>query len=166
MMNVEAFLVRHAAASPARAGQPDAGRMLSPEGRSDFARCVKSLRRLELRFDRLLHSPLLRAVETAELLLPLARGESVVTQGLAEAPCDALFAEVGAREEEALALVGHEPWLSELTSVLLYGDASRAHALSFKKGGVAWLRGSFEPGGMDLYAFLPPRVLRWGKKSG
>ena len=163
-MTVEVFLVRHAAALPAQAGQSDSERLLSAEGRTDFGRCVKSLRRLELRFDRVLHSPLLRAVETAELLLPLARGESVVTQGLAEPPADSLFTEVGAREEERLALVGHEPWMSELASLLLFGDVSRSHALSFKKGGVAWLRGSFEPGGMNLYAFLPPRVLRRGKK--
>jgi phosphohistidine phosphatase len=159
-MDIDIFLIRHAAALPLEPGRPDAVRALSREGREGFGRCVEGLRVLGIRFDRVLHSPLVRAVETAELLLPLCEGGLQLTPSLAEAPGEALFREAAARQGESIALVGHEPWMSVLTSILLTGDGRHSAGLAFKKGGVAWLRGPFEAGRMRLVALLPPRVLR------
>jgi len=152
---MELFLVRHAIAIPPAEGVSDAARPLTPEGRARFGQCVRGMRRLGFRFDRLLHSPWLRAVETAEELATLLSGESVVHPGLAEPPSPALLEELR-RGGERVALVGHEPWLGELVGHLV---GSRGPCIELKKGAVAHLRGEVSDGGMDLLALLPPRVL-------
>lgn len=159
-MSIELFLIRHAIALPAAEGQSDAERPLSDKGRARFRRCVRGLDELGLRFDRLLHSPLLRAIETAELAAELLDGSASVCGALAGPPSDRLFGEIAPQEGERVALVGHEPWIGELCSLCLTGSVARAVAFPFKKGGVAWLAGAPEPGGMSLRGFLAPGVLR------
>src|SRR4030095_13513133 len=85
------------------------------KGRTRFSQAVMGLQRLKVRFDRLYHSPWLRAVETAELLAPVLDGKAVCSPALARAPSqDVLDALDGRR----VALVGHEPWLGELVALL------------------------------------------------
>lgn len=156
---MELFLVRHAPAEEAAPRQKDPTRRLTSDGRARFTRAVKGLRALDVRFDKLCHSPWLRATETADLLSPLLHGEAetLVLTALAAAPTEALLANL---QGERVAVVGHEPWLSELASLLLVGDASLAPKLPLKKGGLLWLEGEAKAGGMTLRAALPPKVLR------
>jgi phosphohistidine phosphatase len=153
-------LVRHAPAEPRGTGThggSDAARALTREGRRKFRGVRDGLERLGLRFDRLLHSPLLRAVETAELLMPLVDGPSASEPGLAAAPTEGLLARLtGARP----AVVGHQPWLGDLLAWLTLGDPALGHAFEWKKGGVALLTGDPQPGGMHLCGFWAPGVLR------
>jgi len=153
------YLVRHAIAEEALPGQPDDTRPLSREGLERFGQVVAGLKRLGIRFDRLYHSPKLRAVQTAELLKPLLKGESQVTPYLAAQPGPKLL---GTLQGERVVLVGHEPWMSQLCALLVLGDLEAAGGLVFKKGGVAQLEGQPKPGGMRLLALLPPKVLRRG----
>lgn len=108
----------------------------------------------------MLHSPLLRAVQTADLLSrALAKGgETRVTLALASSPARDLLDEIPA--EGLTALVGHEPWMSELCAWLLTGRKRDASMFPFRKGGVAWLEGEPRPGGMTLIAYVPPRLSR------
>lgn len=154
---MELFLVRHAVAVPASPEFPDAARPLTPDGRKKFEKVVRGLRRLDVSFDRLYHSPWTRAVETANLMTELLDGDSVVEMGLARVPDADL---IGRIEGERAAAVGHEPWMSELLSLLLTGGKPLAASIEFKKGGVAWLEGEARPKGMRLRALLPPSVLR------
>jgi phosphohistidine phosphatase len=154
---MQLFLVRHAPALPRAAGGGDAARPLSPEGRSGFARSVRGLERLGLRFDRLYHSPWLRAVQTADALMSLVDGESVVCPELARAPSAELLSCV---RGERVALVGHEPWLSALCAWLVLGSSANGSRLVVKKGGVVRLQGRLAPSGMELLALLPPKALR------
>jgi len=151
------YIVRHAVAEPGRPGAPDEARALTQNGRARFRRVVAGLRRLRVRFDRLYHSPKLRAVETADLLSRLVRGETVVTGHLARAPGAALL---GAIRGEEVAVVGHEPWLGALAAWLVAGDRRRGAQFGLKKGGVLVLEGDLRPGAMRLVAALPPKVLR------
>lgn len=153
------FLVRHAIALPAEPGQPDGERELSSAGVKRFRRIVKGLAHLELRLDLLLHSPLRRAVQTAELLRPLVTGDLVESPLLAREPGADLTRSVLELGGESVGAVGHEPWLSTWLADLLVPGAMRPEVVEFKKGGVAWVEGE-EPGRMKLRAFLPPRVLR------
>jgi len=98
-----------------------------------------------------------RAAETAEALAPLVAGDSVATPNLARAPGPALLAEI---RGENVALVGHEPMLSELAAWLVLGDKRRGSKFPFKKGGVLVLEGDPRPGAMRLVASLPPKTLR------
>ena len=154
---MDLLLVRHAIAAPAAPGMPDAERPLTDEGRSRWRRSVRGLAALGLRFDRLLHSPLLRAVQTADELVGLVDGETVVTPYLAEPPAESLLELL--RGAERVAAIGHEPWLGEWASRLLGGRDRPPLALEIKKGGVVWLRGEPRDGGMALLALLPPRAL-------
>lgn len=151
---MDLFLIRHAIAED---GADDAARPLSDEGAKKFSRAVRGLDALGLRFDRVLHSPKRRAVETAERLGPLAAdADFEVTTLLAEPPSDELLSHLHGR---TVALVGHEPHLSALLAWLVVGAPDEGNFL-LKKGGVAHLSGEPEPGGMQLVALYPPKTLR------
>lgn len=151
---MELTLIRHAIAEP---GADDAARPLTKKGRRRFERAVETLDALGLRFERVLHSPKRRAVQTAKLLAPLCEGDFVETPLLARAPGVELW---GLLAHERLAVVGHEPHLSALLAWLVTGEATAGGAFELKKGGVAQLEGEPAPGGMRLKALLTPKVLR------
>ena len=154
---MELFLIRHAIAAPRNPGLPDAERPLTRQGRQRFTQAVAGLQRLGIRLRQVHHSPWLRAVETAALLAPVLKGDLLPTPALACPPEAALLHDV---DQTPAALVGHEPWMSELLAWLITGSASASAMFAFKKGGVAWLEGPLRPGGMALRAYLPPKVLR------
>jgi phosphohistidine phosphatase len=147
------FLVRHAIAED---GPDDDARPLSKEGVARFKQQVALLERLDVSFDRVLHSPKKRALDTAALVERLCEGDFEVTPLLAAAPTQALLdACVG----DAVALVGHEPHLSTLLTWLVMGEKV-AGRVELKKGAVACLEGTAAPGQMQLRWLLPPKVAR------
>lgn len=159
------LVVRHAAAYPAEPGGDDAARELTPEGARKFRRVVQGLRELGWTLDRVLTSPWTRAVETARLLAPITEGQTIATELLCDKPRPELFALIAegsgpVQKGHATAVVGHEPWLTELVSWLAFGDPRHGGAFDLKKGGVVWLQGIAVPGGMELRALLPPKLLR------
>lgn len=150
---MDLFLVRHAIAEERRAGLPDEQRSLTAKGRARFEGVVRRLEQTGISFDRVYHSPWLRAAQTAELLTPLLDGPLVVASGLAEPPQPAFFS---ALEGNRVACVGHEPWMSDAVALLTTGYPNGSW-LRFKKGAVAWLRGEPAPANMQLWALYPPR---------
>jgi phosphohistidine phosphatase len=174
-VKVELLVVRHASAEPQPPPGSEGGddaRPLSPRGRRRFERAVLGLARLGLAFEHLLYSPKLRAVQTAELLLPLLDGECEVTPLLAEQPDEPLLDLLRLRSEDRarLCVVGHEPWLSELALWLALGwrvlESETSSALRLAKGGVVLLDGEPRPGRMRIKALLPPSALRrLGRRS-
>ena len=153
---MQLFVIRHAVAVPRNGRTPDAARPLTPKGRKRWKRAVRGLERLEMTFDRLYHSPWLRAVETADALADLVEGKSVVTKELARSPTTRLLEQL---EGERVALVGHQPWLGELVGLLVFGDAREGAQLVLEKGSVVCLEGRPRAGGMTLHALLSPDVL-------
>jgi phosphohistidine phosphatase len=158
-MSLDLLVVRHAIAGPAGAGVRDAERELTHEGRQKMRRAVAGLARLELRLDRVLHSPWRRAAQTAELLAPLLAdgGELRACAQLAAEPGPGLLDALGGGR---VAAVGHEPWVSELVAWLAFGRRDLGRGLEFRKGGVARLLGEPCPGGMTLLALWTPATLR------
>ncbi len=150
---MDLFLIRHAIAEERRPGLLDADRALTNAGRTRFEAVVESLARSGFRFDRVYHSPWLRAAQTAELLAPIADGPIVPADGLARSPDAKFFASL---RGSSVACVGHEPWMSDTVALLTTGVPDGSW-LRFKKGGVAWLRGAAVPTQMELRALLPPR---------
>ena len=157
---MQLLLIRHAPAEDPAPDRPDEARALTGRGKKRFRAAVAGMSRLGLEVDAVWHSPLRRAVQTAELLAPLLDGEIAVCEALATPPDRALIELIAAAPLQRVALVGHEPWLGELAALLLTGKTSAAGNLSFRKGGAAWLEGEPSLGGMSLVAWLPPRVLR------
>lgn len=151
---MELFLIRHAIA--AAGDDDDDARALTKKGQRRFDAVVRVLDGLGVRFDRVLHSPKLRAVQTAARLHALVDGGFEVTELLAEPPSSELLAACG---EGRVALVGHEPHLSALLSWLVAGSPTAAR-VELKKGAVACLDGRPRPGEMTLRWLVPPRVGR------
>jgi phosphohistidine phosphatase len=161
----ELLIVRHAIAEdrdPARFAD-DSARPLSAAGAERFARAARGLGRLAPGVELVLSSPYARAWQTAEILEHEAGWPAPERCAALEAICsagDALGALAG-RPERSVAVVGHEPQLSELASLLLAGDESAAR-LELKKGGVALLAcpGGPRPGTAVLRWSATPKLLR------
>ena len=104
---------------------------------------ARGLKELEVQIDLILTSPYQRATQTARILaktFDLKKNSLVLTDHLMPTGYpDRLVSEINEKygSIEHIALIGHEPWLSNLASVLLAGDASLSLAL--KKGGVCRL---------------------------
>jgi phosphohistidine phosphatase len=156
---MQLFVIRHALAEDVGPGGDDAARELTDAGKTRLRRVVRGLRALDIRFERILTSPWKRALQTAKQLESLAASDLVTTELLTQPPCAELLALIAERGETT-ALVGHEPWLGELVAWLAFGDSRHGDALIIKKCGVLWLEGTAVPGGMQLRAAIPPKLLR------
>jgi len=141
----------------------DAVRPLTPNGQERTQRAAEGVAELEPRIVRVLSSPLLRARESAQVLLEALALDSRVTLCDALSPggsaSQLLEALPDVREEEAIALVGHEPDLGKLAGTLMFG--APAH-IAMKKAGACAIEFEGRPlaGTGRLVWFLPPRVLR------
>ena len=120
----------------------DADRPLTPEGERKVSQIAEAMGKLELSFDLMLSSPYLRARRTAEIVVErLGAGTKLElsdlltpggsTKRLVEVPNCAQPA------PESVLLVGHEPYLSELISLLVAGKES--FGVVMKKGGLCKL---------------------------
>lgn len=162
---MELLLVRHGIAAERDVSEwpDDSARPLTEDGAERFRRAARGLGRLVPKVDRLLTSDYARASQTAAILSdevgwPAAEPLEELRPGASlERFLDVLVPLAGA---EAVALVGHEPELSELASSLVTGDD--AMAIELKKGGVISLGidGTPTPGTAVLFWAIPPRVLR------
>lgn len=135
------YLIRHAEALDAA---NDDIRPLSPYGQEQVRALAGFLRgKSEFAPTALWHSPLVRARETATLLaahLKLA-APLVETRGLRPEDSPVEIARVLRRQVEPVAVVGHEPHLSALASLLIAGRMSPP-VFVFRKGCVLALDGA------------------------
>lgn len=152
---MQLFVIRHAVAEEAEAGASDADRALTKRGKKKLKAVVRGMRALDWRFERVISSPWRRALQTAEIV---GKRDPIVTELLACAPRSELLGLLNSAASPA-ALVGHEPWLSELVAWLTFGETRHADIFAIKKAAVLVLEGSVIPGGMSVQAILPPTVL-------
>jgi phosphohistidine phosphatase len=156
------IIIRHAIAVPRGTPDiPDDDRPLTRRGERRFREAARGLARLQARPDALLTSPLPRALQTAQIA-GAAWGK--LKPKKAEALAGGSFTEVAAildkmPPESTVAVVGHEPDVSELLAALL--GSKDAAAFTFKKGGAAAVEvpGPLGQGGALIWA-MPPRLLR------
>lgn len=160
----ELILIRHAIAEdpPSDGSLPDAERALTDKGRARMQASAKGLTRLIAGTDLLLHSPLLRARQTADILAehgPPPAGRSL-HEGLAPGVDPDAFLQWLVDRPGRVMAVGHEPDLGALASYALSGQTGTF--MHFKKGGALALVFDQPPraGGAQLQWYLPPRPLR------
>jgi phosphohistidine phosphatase len=158
---MDLYLVRHAIAVDREVfAGPDEARTLTPKGIQKMRAIVRGLDVLQVQLDAIWTSPLVRAVETAELLAELRTFSGQLQTMDALSPggdFDRLRVSLYEQRQLArVALVGHEPDLGELATRLMLGGTGRPgySAVAFKKGGVAL----FE---VDVTAQMISGVLRW-----
>lgn len=125
-------------------------------------RQARRLRSVLPRLDRLFSSPLLRAAQTAAPLADLAPGGAETLAALADAEAAELPETLTTALRSGLladarpahvAIVGHEPQLSEAIGMLITNGDLPA-TVRMRKGSVARLSGTLKPGGMMLELLL------------
>jgi phosphohistidine phosphatase len=163
MAVLELYLIRHGVAAERGEDYPDdSKRPLTGSGMSKLRKEAKALNALEVGFDLIITSPLVRTKQTAEIISETLNGKPPVTTSDSLAPAGtpaAVMQELARHMRKArIALVGHEPNLGELAARLI-GARS---AIEFKKGAIC--RIDFEvmpPKSLgQLQWFLTPRMLR------
>ncbi len=154
------YIVRHAAAVDRTADIPEEQRYLTPEGRDYFRRTARTMAQKKVEPDLILTSPLIRAVQTADILAevlsydgPLHVADEL-SPGFDMTALRKLLDAFPSVQE--LVLVGHEPDLSGVISSLL----ALPGGFNLKKGVAVKL--CIEPASLHV-----PATLKWaaeGKK--
>jgi phosphohistidine phosphatase len=160
---MEIYIIRHAIAME-RDEWPgsDDQRPLTEKGKKKMEQIARGLAAMEIDFTNIFSSPLVRARQTAEILKNILKIDHLDETDLLIPAADpaAMMAFLNKLPDNAdVALVGHEPHVSELLSYLLGGQ--HKSFTTFKKGGVAMLEG-FAPlraGNLSLRWLLEPNHL-------
>ena len=137
------YLLRHGlAVEPGSPGcAHDSDRPLTAEGERKLEAIAKAMQAMELEFDLILSSPYVRARQTAEIVArALKLGKKLEL-------CDALEPSGSEKklvellnhvQPEGVLLVGHEPNMSELVTLLTAGEPGALRVV-MKKGGLCRL---------------------------
>lgn len=140
---MELYILRHAIAGDRESFYgPDSERPLMKEGVRKMKRIAKELRKLDLKFDVILSSPFLRAKRTAEIMAEeFHHKDNLKFSSHLKVGGDpaALIHEIntGYKKFDRILLVGHEPYLSGLISMLVSGKTDTS--ITMKKGGICKL---------------------------
>ncbi len=137
------YIIRHSIAVDE--GTPkyeqDRERPLTDKGKKKMRQIAKGLRTLGADFDLILSSPYIRAKETAEILADIFKVKADVAFSNNLTPMGdpgLLITEINEKYSiNSIALVGHEPQLAALVSLLVAENANVA--MTLKKGGVCRL---------------------------
>jgi phosphohistidine phosphatase len=131
---MELILWRHAEAEPHEAPKPDAERALTSKGKKQAARMGEWLDRHLPDNCRILSSPAVRTVQTAEALRRKFKTHvSLSTDTTAEAILEAAN---WPNSKEPVLVVGHQPTLGHVITLLLNGTAQD---WAMRKGSICWI---------------------------
>jgi len=160
---LELYLIRHGVAAERSDEYPDdSKRPLTSGGISRLRKEAKALDEMEIGFDHIITSPLVRARQTADVFAELLKSKPSLSQSDALAPAGT---PAGVMQELAkylrkgrIALVGHEPNMGELAARLIGARTP----LEFKKGAICRIDFDVPPpkGTGQLRWFVTPRMLR------
>jgi phosphohistidine phosphatase len=156
------YVLRHGIAIPhGTPGIADEDRPLTSEGEKKMREVAEGLRRLDLKLDRIVTSPLPRALRTAEIVadvLDLPDPPEQIDALSAPSRAESVKHWLSTREEDHLMIVGHNPCFEDLIALLTTGSTARSICI-LRKGGLAAL--TTQPDGNYLLEWLArPRILR------
>jgi phosphohistidine phosphatase len=165
------YLLRHGIAAPLNEENRfnDARRALTPDGLAKMREACLGLKRLGVTFDLVASSPLVRAKQTAEIVVGTLRiGEPIQEwdELTPDGSIGGVMRQLQKYEKRASPLlVGHQPFMGLLACFLIFG--SNKISLDFKKGGICCIRVDEVPPQFagELVWMLPPKILRaFGEK--
>jgi phosphohistidine phosphatase len=152
---MEVYILRHGIAEKLGPGGSDAERALTPKGRQKLRQVLRRARAAAMRPSIILTSPLVRAVQTAEVAAAIFAYRQEVVQTNALLPTASpqeVWQELRARKNEPeLLLVGHEPFLSQVTGYLLGAPGLR---VELKKAGIVKIQ-------IERFTPAPSGTLQW-----
>ena len=158
-------IIRHGTAEEleTKSGRDDASRNLTREGRKKMAKAAKGLVRMTPKVDLIATSPLIRAVQTGEIVAKAYGGTRTVQIAALSPrkPPANLIEWLNAHPPDAtVALVGHEPHLGTVIGWLTTGLQESFVVL--KKGGAALIESEtpVAPGRGKLHWLVKPSELR------
>lgn len=170
MLITEVYFIRHGIAAARESGVDDESRPLTSKGTNKTTRIAERLGHLGLQFDTLLTSPLIRARQTADILNDVGlashleefsplRPDGTLSEWLTWLS-HWQSAQASPPATSTVALVGHEPNLSEWAQRLVTGQIQSQWTL--KKAGIIGLRvpkAQQAIGHSQLFWLAPPRFL-------
>lgn len=158
------YLIRHGIAIDREEPDcpPDSERPLTKKGIERARLVMEGIRALGVKPDLILSSPLVRALQTAEIAaksLKYPKDKIQRTNALLpEADPAALMKELARTKAEQLLCTGHAPHMDEF---IAHATGTRRSFTALKKAGVACIEfGEMSPGEGILIALYPPRVFR------
>jgi phosphohistidine phosphatase len=136
------YILRHSKAEPrGGAWKSDSKRPLTTEGEKLMRLAARGMLALDLTFDLIVTSPYVRASKTAAITADVFKTEKIWTSQnlIPDGDSARLITELNDNYASLsnVLLVGHEPYLSHLVSVLLTGDAGMQ--VNFKKAALCKL---------------------------
>jgi len=152
---MDLILWRHAEAFDAEAGESDMERALTPKGQKQARRMAEWLTSQLPEGCKILVSPALRTVQTAE---PLKRKFKVVQELAPGSDAeDVLQAANWPNAREPVLVVGHQPTLGQVAALLMSGQLQD---WEMKKGSAWWLvqRDPKDPYSLYLKAVMGPEL--------
>jgi phosphohistidine phosphatase len=144
LIYMEIYLIRHVIAQEHKPGLKHEKRQLTPEGREKTEKIAQRLVKLGFNFDLILTSPLVRAYQTAEILIAaglssqLEASDHLSFDGNIQNWWQEWLKPRKYPQKTKLALVGHEPSLSHWAEILLWGEAKESIIL--KKAGMMGIK--------------------------
>lgn len=152
---MQIYILRHGIAEDAKSGGSDAERRLTDEGKEKLRRVLKRARDAGVSPSLIVTSPLVRAVETAELAAvvlgykdKLLRTKALEPGATPEQAWDEIRTH---KDETELLLAGHEPLFSQLAAYLLRSPGLQ---VDMKKGALVRID-------VDNFGAEPRGVLKW-----
>ncbi|MEA5565274.1 phosphohistidine phosphatase SixA [Anabaena sp. UHCC 0399] len=163
---MEIYLIRHGIAEEQQPFIKDEERKLTKEGRQKTEKVAQRMKTLGLQFDLIVTSPLVRARQTAEILLEaelssqLEESNHLAPNGHISSWLDYWLRPKNFNQDTQLALVGHEPCLSNWAEILLWGEVKGG--LVLKKAGMIGVKLpeiGLPVGRSQMFWLTPPRYL-------
>ncbi|MGB3755075.1 MAG: phosphohistidine phosphatase SixA [Rivularia sp. (in: cyanobacteria)] len=163
---MELYFIRHGIAEEHTSEIKDEQRSLTEQGRTKTRKVAQRLKDLDLSFDLIATSPLVRAQQTAEILVSIGLSSQLeecsdlAFGGSTEDWVEKWLKPKNYPPSTRLALVGHQPCLSNWAEILIWGEAK--NSLVLKKAGIIGIH--IPPtasiiGSCQMFWLTPPRYL-------
>lgn len=152
---MQIYVLRHGIAEDVKPGGSDADRELTSEGRKKLRDVLRAASNADVKPDVVVSSPLVRAMQTAEIAMEVLDYKDDLLQSEALVPSsdpESVWDEIRVHHQATqLMIVGHEPLLSRVVAFLLNAPSL---LVDMKKGAMVRI---------DLQEFgaQPRGVLKW-----
>lgn len=163
---MDIYILRHGKAEEhTQTISSDYKRQLTETGKKELECIAKAIKNLDIEFDTIISSPLIRAKQTAEIIKKHVKSKKKIIFW------DELKPEIDVsktvkklyafKSTSSVLLVGHEPHLSTLIAVLISNNSNSAN-ISLKKGGFVHIKANHNKSELSCFlrSLMTPKQLK------